>query len=164
MAHRIRLRKPWTRHDFIGSPLVANNSIDESDLASQSGLENTLVCEVDVPDLEDVGSERTDSLADDQQSGRAHQATYSRRFNRPSGMEVSDRMQLEVGQIAGRLVDIRINSKTIANFTDNQRDAVERYDITADLAEHNALEIEIQAGDGKPRLRGAVNLWIVSQS
>ncbi|MCM2373879.1 hypothetical protein [Aporhodopirellula aestuarii] len=150
MPHRIRLRKPWTRHDRLCT------DTNETSCSRQ----------VDVPDTgdPDTGDPEKRSVAS---SDAVHRADYCRRFNRPSGLHAGERVELEVGAVSGRLDDVRINSRSIFNDGESTRVHDEkgresvRFDLTDRLADHNELEIRLLCDGEAPRLVGAVNLWIL---
>ncbi len=151
MAHRIRLRKPWTRHD---------NSVSRRDVVgSSNGLDMSpdgLL--VDVPDQSTGDISSIDSV-------EIHSTVYRRRFNRPSGLQTNTQVQLEIGEVIGHFVEVRLNSAVIVGL-DAHSTLPAKWDITAQIAASNQLEIEIAAeadANISPRLIGEVNLWIVDQ-
>ncbi|MBB3206003.1 hypothetical protein FHS27_001811 [Rhodopirellula rubra] len=155
MAHRIRLRKPWTRLDHSSAAPVTS--------ASSMGPNEENTSQVDVPDLsgDDAGSLDGSSSSGEIAETIVQRVSYVRRFNRPSGIESGERVELELGEVTGRLEDVRVNSQSLFDDADHHVKSM-RFDVTDRLSNHNELEIQIH-GDGLlPRLTGAVNLWIVT--
>ncbi len=154
-AHRIRLRKPWKRYDHAVGPADGGRTgIRHLSLAVQG-------IRVDVPDLSPV-----DSTGNLDSVSLVTRVTYVRKFHRPSGIEVGDTVQLEVGAVRGKIAEILINAVSIGD------DAVERiqgplcrWDLEDRLTDHNELKIVLEStahAPGPPRLVGEVNLWIIS--
>ncbi|TWU11040.1 hypothetical protein Poly21_49470 [Allorhodopirellula heiligendammensis] len=154
MAHRIRLRKPWQRYDETVSR-------DDQRMVAISRAQAT---RVDVPDC----------LADDDGPAgvdRIHRAVYQRQFHRPSGIELGQRVLLEVGEVVGEIVQIRVNTFAVSAVDDGHANPSTagggsslRLDLSGRLADHNELEIELEStldAEGRPRLVGGVNLWIL---
>lgn len=100
---------------------------------------------VDVPDS-----------SEDRDAKPESRVTYCRRFNRPTGIEPTDRLELEIGEVIGTMIAVRLNGLIL------KADQNVRPDITEHVSDHNELEIEIHSIGSIPRLIGPVNLWIVS--
>lgn len=181
MPHRIRLRKPWTRHETTEHAAeAARKTVRQVDVPDHEGETELPVEEVEQSegrDRHEVSSRPPRSEAgrssqreggesctssEDEVVGSLHQVTYCRRFHCPSGIEPGDRVQLEVGEVVGELAAIGLNSTVIASCQEDRKPKPGRYDITNHLTEHNELEIEIHQRGKKPRLSGEVNLWILT--
>jgi len=140
VPHRIRLKKPWTRR----------------------GVNGETVSGVDIPDLDEHSSHPVvDGRVVD---GRVvdGRVVYGRRFNRPSGIGPGDVLELEIGGVTGRLVEVRLNGSVVEFTEQPTQTSALRLEITEYAADHNELEIELESCDARATLVGAVNLWITS--
>lgn len=166
MAHRIRLRKPWQRSDHSVRPGVEKGTAHEKASADSHESVDVHTYRVDVPDRLPL-----DSAAVPAGANFVHHVIYRRQFHRPSGIESGERVLLEVGAAAGRVVEIRVNAIAISSENgadehalDEHAEAPLRLNLSGRLADHNELEIELEStadSPGPPRLIGEVNLWIV---
>ena len=139
------------RHDSSVSPRRADDSTEMQRMSTE-------VLGVDVPDQASGDIPSTDST-------KITRAVYQRRFNCPSGLEAGTQVQLEIGEVIGQLVEARLNSAVIVG-RDAHAALPAKWDITAQMAASNQLEIEIASeadANASPRLIGEVNLWIVDQ-
>ncbi|EMI56672.1 hypothetical protein [Rhodopirellula sallentina] len=148
MAHRIRLRKPWTRREHWVNPTEDTNG------DSPPADDEVRTQQVDVPDNENDSSDGREVARE-----RLGHVCYLRRFNSPTGIETAARVELEIGEVSGRLDDVRINSQSLSAI--ESCDGGSRFDLTDCLSRHNELEIQICGEGATPRLLGAVNLWII---
>ena len=132
MVHRIRLRHPWTLEHSTRSDLASRSDLGSHDTSSGDVSENA--------------------------TSPSHQITFTRRFNRPTGLTAEDRLGIEVIDPAGQLVSIELNNRTL------------RFDSTAEpicvdlgdtIEDHNELRIVLRRDDSSPEL-GEVNLRIES--
>lgn len=170
-AHRIRLRKPWHRHDHalgIDGPAAPQDDVTGDGGATDDAAAASVI-QVDVPDRSPNDIRRAPGGAD-----RVRRVIYCRKFHRPSGLGPGDRVQLAIGAIIGRIAEIRINAVAISlpptsfrNESQQPDDIAMRLSLDGWLADHNALEIELESTEDEPdppRLAGDVNLWIIPSS
>ena len=128
--HTIRLRYPWTKQRHQDEAVVAESAATR----------------VNVPERdEDIDA------ADQPQT-----ATYSRNFNRPTGIESDDRVWLRITSWHGKLTSLRING--IQQPTGRPPLEIE---LSDQWALYNKIEIQLDPSDGHPvRLDGDVTLEI----
>lgn len=97
MTHRIRLRRPWTREIFC-----EGQSVHRAE-------------RVNVPDASDAMKIPTDV----DESGRAarpkYHAIYRRHFNCPTGLEVDDRLSIEIAPAPNQHFVVRLNDQEIGS-------------------------------------------------
>ncbi|MFG0289063.1 MAG: hypothetical protein ACF8CQ_12855, partial [Rhodopirellula sp. JB044] len=137
MAHRIRLRRPWTRRDYWVTPM------GEASTQPCPVGDEVYTQQVDVPDSENDSSESGEATRE----GLGH-VCYLRRFNSPTGIETAARVELEIGEVSGRLDDVRINTQSLSAI--ESCDGGSRFDLTDCLARHNELEIQIRGEGATP--------------
>lgn len=112
MAHRIRLRQPWTRR-VVGQEIPHAGKL----------------------------------------------VILERRFNRPTGIEPDDQIEVEVNAETGEIFEVRLNEVGLETVPEIQSDRHARFDLSDRLAEHNILHVHLHSSEGEPEL-GDVNLWI----
>ncbi len=82
--------------------------------------------------------------------------TYTRNFNRPTGIESDDRVRLRITSWQGKLASLRINGQPQSAGTPPLE-----IELTDQWALHNKIEIQIDPIGGDPvRLDGDVTLEI----
>lgn len=87
------------------------------------------------------------------------QATYRRRFNRPTGLEPDQSVWLIIHKWSGSLESVSVNGQLVP--PDESGDET-RFEITSMLQLHNELELILMANNGEPpRLIGPVELGIL---
>lgn len=85
---------------------------------------------------------------------------FERRFNRPTGIEPNDQIEVEVNAETGEIYEVCLNEIQLEIPPDIQpaRQHV-RLDLGDQLADHNVLLIHLRSCETEPEL-GDVNLWI----
>jgi hypothetical protein len=129
-THRIRLHAAWKR--------AASDSIDDSSPVLADAVP------VSLPD---------DSLADCPDRF----VTYSRRFNRPSGLEETTAVWL-VSDLLGLAGEVRLNGVPLVLLAD-----AERVEIRADLLPHNELRITVARDQFVAASRATAHLEIADR-
>ncbi|SMP50038.1 hypothetical protein SAMN06265222_10331 [Neorhodopirellula lusitana] len=104
------------------------------------------------------------------------QITFTRRFNRPTGLTANDSVELEVNAQQGTVDSIRLNATTLTSLDStkqvpaktadnlNPSETVNqsiRVELSKHLEDHNELEVTLYMINGEPQL-GEVILWIKS--
>ena len=113
MAHRIRLRQPWTQR------VLEQENYDTS-----------------------------------------KQVIFERHFNRPTGIESGDQIEVEVNAAIGEVLDVWLNeAKLTIDSTDTRSTQHTRFDLSDRLIDHNVLRVHLDCHAATPQL-GDVNLWI----
>ncbi|EMI17846.1 hypothetical protein RMSM_05199 [Rhodopirellula maiorica SM1] len=97
--------------------------------------------------------ERDEDVADDESPCAT---TYTRNFNRPTGIESDDRVWLRITRWQGTLVSLRINGQPQPIGTPPLE-----IELSKQWAPHNQIEIQIDPAGGNPvRFDGDVTLEI----
>ncbi len=100
-------------------------------------------CRIDVPEPMEFAS-------------NIDEATYSRRFNRPTGLEEGDRVWLRISSWQGTLTSLRLN-ETEQSIAGTHIEL----DITEQMKLHNLIEIALSPSDtNQARLDGEVTIEI----
>lgn len=87
-----------------------------------------------------------------------HQITYSRRFNRPTGLTEADSIEIELVDQLGEIRSVELNQ----HLLDGDSSAGgQRVAINGAIEDHNELRIVLRHLGNAPSL-GQVNLWITS--
>lgn len=89
-VHTIRLRRPWQKQ-FAQSDLVDR---------------------IDVPETDATDSELSDS--DSPANAAVMSATYTRRFNRPTGLDDTSQLRLRIDSWRGELQSLIVNDQELA--------------------------------------------------
>ena len=127
--HKIRLKKPWEKTTNLAKTRVRVDVPEQPQGAATSHIDATAAVET---------------------------ATYRRRFNRPTGLQPSTRVWLNIRDFAGRLEFLSVNQRQFQAL-----DAPVELDIHDALSDHNELVITLSATDGaQPSLSGDVWLAI----
>jgi len=87
-----------------------------------------------------------------------HQVAFTRRFNRPTGLTVEDRLGIEMSGHLGQIVAVQLNDQGL-RFDPN--DDVLRIDLNTTIQDHNEFRLVLRRDGCSPEL-GEVNLWIES--
>ncbi|TWU26337.1 hypothetical protein Pla52o_01900 [Novipirellula galeiformis] len=97
--------------------------------------------------------ERDEDLSSAEQR---HSTTYTRHFNRPTGIESGDRVALRITNWQGQLTSIRLNGKEQPTGPPPlEIELTEQWDL------HNQIELQLDPSGGVPvRLDGEVTLEI----
>lgn len=113
MAHRIRLRQPWTR-----------------------------------------------CVLDRENSNEFQRIIFERHFNRPTGIEPADQIEVEVNAETGEIYEVRLNETQLEAVPSTTSSPIQvRLDLSDRLADHNVLRVHLRSSEAEPEL-GDVNLWI----
>ena len=132
--HRIRLRYPWTKQP---------KSTDEFE-----------------PDTIEPQSVQVPEPASDVQASSTGEFVYSRKFNRPTGLDNTSRLSLSVSAWEGKLLSVTLNQSPL-DITSAEANHSLTITIDHDLPSHNEIEIVLVGEDQTAaRLSGEVQLEI----
>ena len=92
-------------------------------------------------------------------AGDGNRMAFTRRFNRPTGLNVDDRLGFEMTNHVGQIVSIELNEQVLPFDSDT---SPLRVDINELIQDHNQLRIVLRHDAHSPEL-GEVSLWIESE-
>ncbi|WP_231602903.1 hypothetical protein [Neorhodopirellula pilleata] len=88
-----------------------------------------------------------------------HRVAFTRRFNRPTGLTTTDRLDVEMLGHVGQIVLIELNEQSLQS--DTSAEPI-RIDVRAAIRDHNELRIVLRRDGDWPEL-GEVSLRIESE-
>ncbi|MDA8744155.1 hypothetical protein N9N28_05935 [Rubripirellula amarantea] len=152
--HRIRLRYPWTKElrseraadQPLGDPRNPDDSpapLDSHSKVNSQAVVGPQMVHVPEPDSQSLG-----------------EFVYTRKFNRPTGLDDATRIFLSIAGWQGKLLVVAVNQSPLKVESSAMGDRL-RIPLETSLQAHNELRIVLAPDGSKPaRLSGEVQLEI----